>query len=75
MLWIDDRAMPEEMIALFDNPYTPEGLRKDLVTARYEIEQTGAVGYTTKANIERGLYHLSDAQKKQIQSYYDHKAE
>jgi len=71
MLWIDERSMPEDLIALIDNPNTPEDLRKDLLAARVEIEQTGAVGYVTKANIERGLYHLSDAQKEQIQSHID----
>jgi hypothetical protein len=71
MLWIDERSMPEELIALIDNPYTPEDLRKDSLAAQVEIEHAGAVGYVTKANIERGLYHLSDAQKERIQSYYD----
>lgn len=74
MLWINERTMPEELVALIDNPYTPEGLRKDLLTARREIEQVGAVGYVTKANIERGLHYLSDTQREQIQSYYDHEA-
>jgi len=72
MLWINENAMPEALVALIDNPYTPERLRTDLLTARREIEQTGAVGYVTKANIERGLHNLIDKQREQVQSYYDH---
>ena len=75
MLWLNERAMPEELVALINNPYTPERLRADLLTARREIEQTGAVGYVTKGSIERGLHNLSDKQRAQIQSDYDHESE
>jgi hypothetical protein len=70
MLWPDERTMPAALKALIDNPHTPESLKADLLQARREVEDRGAVGYVTKANIQRALFFLTEEERERILSYY-----
>ena len=56
MKWINEREVPNELTELLDNPETPKGLWKEIVKARDEINDYGAVTYPTKARVE-ALYH------------------
>jgi len=52
MLWVNERQIPDELLALLDDPTTPKKLWELIAKARDEVEKYGAVTYHTKANIE-----------------------
>jgi len=52
MLWMDERHLPYELLELLDMPITPKDLWAEIVKARDEIDNYGAVTYPTKSRIE-----------------------
>ena len=59
MLWINERKVPEELLALLDDPSTPKELWMLIAKAQNEVKISGAVTYPTKANIETMLINYS----------------
>lgn len=55
MKWVNERRIPEELRNLLQEPNLPEELQASILQAIDEVEQRGAVTYTTKARVE---YHL-----------------
>lgn len=52
MRWTNEREVPTELLELLDSPTTPKELWKEIVRARDEVNNYGAVTYPTKARIE-----------------------
>ena len=67
-LWTDERKIPDMLFRLLEVPDIPEDLRKELLQAYNEIEESGAVTYPTKARVEYYLYqhqeYISEIVKK-----------
>jgi hypothetical protein len=59
MLWINERKVPEELLALLDDPATPKELWMLITIAQDEVKSRGAVTYPTKANIETMILNYS----------------
>jgi hypothetical protein len=59
MLWINEREVPEELLALLDEPSTPKELWILISMAQDEVKSRGAVTYPTKANIETMIFNYS----------------
>jgi len=51
-LWINEREVPAELLALLDLPDLPSELWQEIVKAKDEVTNHGAVTYVTKARVE-----------------------
>lgn len=54
--WTDDRRIPDSLIQLLGIPDLPGDLRKEILQAAKEVEESGAVAYPTKARVEYYLH-------------------
>jgi len=52
MKWTNEREVPIELLELLDMPTTPKELWKEIIKARDEVNNYGAVTYPTKARVE-----------------------
>jgi hypothetical protein len=52
MRWINERVIPTELLELLDSPTTPKDLWREIIRARDEVNNYGAVTYPTKARVE-----------------------
>lgn len=52
MKWINEREVPSELLELLDMPTIPKDLWKEIIRARDEVNNYGAVTYPTKARVE-----------------------
>ena len=59
-LWTDERKMPNILFQLLEVPDIPEDLRKELSQAYKEVEEGGAVTYSTKAKVEYYLHQYQE---------------
>lgn len=58
--WDDERRMPDLLLQLLSIPDVPEDLWKELLQAYNEVEEIGAVTYSTKARVEYYLHQYQD---------------
>jgi len=65
MRWSDERRIPEELVSLLQEPNLPKELRTSILQAINEVEQNGAVTYTTKARVEYYLHQFRREQEEQ----------
>jgi hypothetical protein len=58
--WTNEYEVPQELLALINEPTIPKDL-KDLITkAKDEVDNHNAVTYTTKANIENKMHEYHE---------------
>ena len=53
--WTNEYEVPLDLLELLNEPTLPDGLRDLIIKAKNEVNNDGAVAYTTKANIERNM--------------------
>ena len=75
MKWSDERKIPEELVSLLQETTLPKELRVSILQAINEVEQNGAVTYTTKARVEYYLhqfrYELEERELKQLDDMWN----
>ena len=54
--WTDERSIPDWLNNLLEISELPMELRNDLLNAKKEVDELGAVNYPTKARIEHLLH-------------------
>ncbi len=64
--WTNERTIPKELLAVVLEDDCPEELKDEVKKANAELAETGAVGYVTKANIERIVFRLGQANDKEV---------
>ena len=60
MYWVNERAVPSELLELLNIPEVPNVLRAEIIRANDEVERQGAVNYPTKARIEYYIHKYQD---------------
>lgn len=72
MKWSDERRIPEELMQLLQEPNLPMELRTAILQAINEVEERGAVTYTTKAQVELYLHNfMSELQQQELKNLDD----
>jgi len=54
--WADERRMPDILLQLLNIQDLPEDLRREILRAYNEVEESGAVTYSTKTRVEHYLH-------------------
>jgi hypothetical protein len=72
MKWSNERRIPEELMQLLQEPNLPMKLRTAILQAINEVEERGAVTYTTKARVELYLHNfMSELQRQELKHLDD----
>jgi len=66
MLWVNERQIPDELLALLDDPTTPKKLWELIAKARDEVEKYGAVTYSLTSNLSLMPDYTFDKLKAQL---------
>ncbi len=65
--WMNEREVPSELLKLIDVPEVPNEFRAEVMRAKDEVENNGAVNYPTKARIEYYIHKYQELLEKLLQ--------